>query len=109
MKSKQSNSYDRDGQYHSMTRPKFSVFWLIIRKMWVEDTEWNKKYTRQLEKDQSRVDGRFVSIEDKEQRKIPAMLSEHTQPWGVKTHDAMNAREEVITGSADTTGREVHY
>ena len=37
--------------------------------MWVEDTEWNKKYTRQLEKDQSRVDGGLVSIEDKEQRK----------------------------------------
>ena len=50
--------------------------------MWVEDTEWNKKYTRQLEKDQSRVDGGLVSIEDKEQRKTPSMLSEHTQPWG---------------------------
>ena len=48
--------------------------------MWVEDTEWNKKYTRQLEKDQSRVDGGFVSIEDKEQRKTPSMSSEHTQP-----------------------------
>ena len=76
--------------------------------MWVEDTEWNKKYTRQLEKDHSRVDGGLVSIEDKEQRKTPSMLSEHTQPWGGGEHDAMNAREDVITGSADTL-HAVHY
>lgn len=50
--------------------------------MWFEDTERNKKYTRQLEKDQSRVDGGFVSTEDKEQRKAPSVLSEHTQLWG---------------------------